>query len=197
MPGSRRFSQAISEGDGISVIVPVGAAGDARTAEEQGAEAVVVVRFVDGVRAATTLPILWRADGSLDEAARAGADACVIDVQRLGDGGDRLERICEDASRLGLETVLDVRDEEELALVLERLDPEIVLLSGRHVDEEDDPLDHVLELLPDVPAGKLAIAEAAVHSRDEVLALERAGVDPVLVRAGDVAELVGGRPPEV
>jgi indole-3-glycerol phosphate synthase len=197
MPGSRRFSQAISEGDGISVIVPVGGADDARAAEAQGAEAVVLFRPVDGIREATTLPILWRVDGSLEAAARAGADACVIDVERLGDGGERLEAACEDAAGLGLETVLDVRDEEELALVLERLDPEIVLLSGRHVDDDDDPLDHVLDLLPDVPVGKLAIAEAAVHSRDEVLALERAGVDAVLVRAGDVAELVGGRPPEV
>jgi indole-3-glycerol phosphate synthase len=55
----------------------------------------------------------------------------------------------------------------------------------------------VLELLPDVPAGKLAIAEVDVTSRDEVLALERAGIDAVLVPAGSVAELVGERPPDV
>ena len=55
----------------------------------------------------------------------------------------------------------------------------------------------MIELLPDVPAGKLAIAEVDVESRDEVVALERAGFDAVLVPPGHVGELVGGAPPEV
>jgi indole-3-glycerol phosphate synthase len=55
----------------------------------------------------------------------------------------------------------------------------------------------VLDLLPDVPAGKLAIAELGSTTRDEVDALERAGVDAVLVSTGNVAELVGTAPPEV
>ena len=41
--------------------------------------------------------------------------------------------------------------------------------------------------LPDVPAGKLAIAELIGASRHEIAELERAGVDAVLVTAGDVA----------
>jgi indole-3-glycerol phosphate synthase len=197
MPGSRRFSQAISEGDGISVIVPVGDAEDARAAEDQGAEAVVLGRAVAGVPEATGLPVLWRSLGSLEEAAAVGADACVIVVGRHADAGNRLERLCAQADELGLDCVLDVRDEEELELALARVDPEIFLLSGRQVDEDEDPLDHVLGLLPDVPAGKLAIADLDVHGRDDVVALERAGVDAVLVGPGPVAHLVGGPPPEV
>ena len=85
----------------------------------------------------------------------------------------------------------------ELELVLERLDPEIVLLRGRRDHGDEDPLDQVLDLLPDVPAGKLAVADVAVSSRDAVVALERAGMDAVIVVAGNVAELVGGAPPDV
>jgi DUF1009 family protein len=48
-----------------------------------------------------------------------------------------------------------------------------------------------------VPAGKLAIAQVVVTSREEVLALERAGVDAVLVRARNVDELVGDQPVSV
>ena len=92
-----------------------------------------------------------------------------------------------------IEFVVDVRDEEELELALELLDPEIFLLGGEGSDEHDDPLDAVLELLPDVPAGKLAIADVAVVSRHEVLALERAGMDAVLVPAGSVAGLSATR----
>jgi len=93
--------------------------------------------------------------------------------------------------------VVDVRDEEELERALELHDPEIFLLSARDADEDEDPLDTVLELLPDVPAGKLAIADVEVATRDEVLALERAGIDAVLVGSGHVGELVGARLPEV
>jgi hypothetical protein len=48
-----------------------------------------------------------------------------------------------------------------------------------------------------VPAGKLAIAEAPAATREDVLALERAGIDGVLVDAVDVADLVGGESPAV
>ena len=90
-----------------------------------------------------------------------------------------------------------MRDEDELELALERLDPEIFLLSAHEIDDDVDPLDAVLELLPDVPAGKLAIAEVDVESRDEVLALERAGIDAVLVPSRPVGDLVGHRPFDV
>jgi indole-3-glycerol phosphate synthase len=197
MAGSRRFSQAISEGDGISVIVPVSDADAAGAAERQGAEAVLLTRRVDSVRDATRLPILWRGDGGSADAERAGADACVLVVEGMADEDDLLERLHDEALALGLDVVVDVRDEEELELALERIDPEIVLLSSRDADEDQEALDRVLELLPDVPAGKLAIADVAVDGREDVVALERAGVDAVIVGAGDVAALVGGAPPEV
>ena len=44
--------------------------------------------------------------------------------------------------------------------------------------------------------GKLAIAELAVASREDVEELERAGIDAVLV-SGDVAALVGDGVPDV
>jgi indole-3-glycerol phosphate synthase len=55
----------------------------------------------------------------------------------------------------------------------------------------------VLELLPDVPAGKLAIADVDVMTRDEALTLERAGFDAVLVRPGDIRDLVGHSLPDL
>jgi hypothetical protein len=179
VPGSRRLSQRISEGDGIAIIVRVEDAAAAREAEAQGAKAVAVKAPIDGIRQATTLPLLWIGKGAPTE-----ADAVRI---RPEDSADDLQ----------IECVVDVRDEDELELALERLDPEIFLLRARKIDEDVDPLDAVLELLPDVPAGKLAIAEVDVESRNEVLALERAGIDAVLVRNRQVADLVGHQPFEV
>jgi GNAT superfamily N-acetyltransferase len=180
VPGARRLSQRISEGDGIAIIVRVDHADAARDAEVQGAKAVAVSRAIEGIRAATNLPLLWIGRG-----APVDADAVTIrpedDMMRDDD----------------LETVVDVRDDEELELALERLDPEIFLLCAHEIDADADPLDAVLELLPDVPAGKLAIAQVDVSDRDEVLALERAGIDAVLVPAGHVGDLVGHQPLEV
>jgi predicted TIM-barrel enzyme len=55
----------------------------------------------------------------------------------------------------------------------------------------------VLDLLPDVPAGKLAIAELSGASQDDVGALERAGFDGIIVEPRSVADLVGDAPPDV
>jgi indole-3-glycerol phosphate synthase len=192
----RRFSQAISEGDGISVIVDVTDSDAARVAAAQGAEALAVRGAVGDLRAVTELPILWRASGSPSEAALAGADAWLVSVGDAGEDGEWLQRQHAEAVELGLDCVVEVRSEEELEFALERLDPEIFLLAASR-DEDDDALGRALELLPDVPAGKLAVADVPVSSRDQVDELERAGVDAVIVGARNVAELVGDAPPQV
>jgi NAD(P)H-dependent flavin oxidoreductase YrpB (nitropropane dioxygenase family) len=198
MTSARRFSQAISEGDGISVIAEVAEAQAARAAAAQGAEGLTVAGAVVGLRESTSLPILWRGEGPPSAAQAAGADACLLAPRSLDEeGGERLERLHSEASELGLDCVVRVRDEEELEAVLERLDPEILLLSGDRPDDDEAPLDAVLRLLGDVPAGKLAVADVEVLDREEIAELERAGVDAVIVAAGDVAGLVGAAPPEV
>ena len=196
MTGARRFSQAISEGDGISIVVPVGDAGTARAAEEQGAEALALHAAVESVQEATTLPLLWRPHGSPERAQEAGADACVIAIAEVGDDNGGLEQAYHAALELGLECAVEVRDDEELQAALERVDPEIFLLAAGDGGDEG-PLERALDLLQDVPAGKLAIADLPVSGRDEVAELERAGMDAVIVPGGNVAELVGGNHPEV
>jgi indole-3-glycerol phosphate synthase len=191
-----RFSQAISEGDGISLIVDVVDADAARAAESQGAEAVVVTQAVGDLREAVELPILWRAAGGPSAAAVAGADAWLVSVTAAGDDGDWLVRQHAEAIELGLDCVVEVRSEEELELALERLDPEILLFSVGD-DDDADALRRALDLLPDVPAGKLAVAEVPVSGREQVEELERAGVDAVIVGARNVAGLVSGAPPQV
>jgi indole-3-glycerol phosphate synthase len=190
---SRRFSHAIAEGDGISVIVDVTDLDGARAAAEQGAEALAVHAAVGDLRSVTELPVLWRAPGSPSEAARAGADAWTIAVSAAGEDDEWLARQHAEALQLGLDCVVEVRNEDELELALERVDPEIFLLTTG----DDDPLAGALELLPDIPAGKLAVAAVTVSSREQVDELERAGVDAVIVGAQNVTELVSDVPPPV
>jgi len=189
----RSFSHAIAEGDGISVIAAVEDADAARAAEEQRAEALVVTRDPAAVREGTSLPILWRADVPLHLAAGA-ADAYLLVFDALDDDDGRLEELHREALELGLDCAVEVRNEEELALALERLDPEILVLSA---EDDAGKLQRALELLPDVPAGKLAVADVQVSGRDQVDELERAGVDAVIVGARNVSGLVGDAAPEV
>lgn len=196
MTGGRRLSQAISEGDGISIVALVADPDSARAAEVQGAEGLAVKAAAPDLRAATGLPIFFRVDASPEAASEAGADACLIVVEEHDDE-EHLEELQRRAEALGLEIVVDVHDEDSLADSLERIDPEIFLLSPREADDDETHLERILDLLPDVPAGKLAIADLPTTTRDEVLALERAGIDAVLVGSADVAHLVGGAPPQV
>ncbi|HEY7537307.1 MAG TPA: hypothetical protein VH721_04920 [Gaiellaceae bacterium] len=175
------MSHRISEGDEIAFIVHVADADAARAAEQDGAKALAADAPIAGLREATSLPVLWLGGG-------APVEADAVAIRPDEDGGVPGD---------GLETVVDVRDEDELERALEELDPEIFLISPRADEDDADAIESVLELLPDVPAGKLAIADVAVATRDEVVTLERAGFDAVLVPPGRVHELVGSAPPDV
>lgn len=185
-----RFSQAISEGDGISVIPLL--EGDvaelAALAEEAGAEAVAVWSLgeVEQVRSRCSLPVLVREpDLNLEENLRfvssVGADACVVIFSRVGEDEDLLEALYERVQQDTVDCVVEVRNDEELRETLERVDPEILLIAEREPENDWQELERTLDLLPDVPAGKLVISEAGVVAREQVVALERAGVDALLV----------------
>ena len=183
-----RFGEAISEGDGISVIpVLEGPVEElAAVAEAAGAEALAVAGAdVARVRAHTALPIVARRQDP-GAASAAGADACILVVEHL-EADDHLEELYALARDLGMDCAVDVRDEEELQEALERVDPDIVLISERSLENGEEDLERTLDLLADVPAGKLVISEARIVTREQVVALERAGVDAVLV-----AGLAGG-----
>jgi indole-3-glycerol phosphate synthase len=180
----RRLSESISEGEGISLLVRVGDVSDAALADAQGIEGLVLVEPVDGLAETTSLPVLARA-AAPEQAHNAGADAWLLVAS---EHGDELAERYQATRGLGLECVVDVVDDEELQHVLESIDAEIVMLSPPF-EEEEETVDRVLELLPDVPAGMLAIAELRSPTHDDVRALERAGVDAVVVGVEDLARL--------
>jgi indole-3-glycerol phosphate synthase len=206
-----RFSQAISEGDGISV-VPV-LLGDpaslAGAAEAAGAEAIAVDTDADAeaVRAAAALPVLVREPvrdlENLHRLHALAVDAFVIAFHDVANEAERLEELHAEALELEVDCALAVEDDEELQQALERVDPDIVLISLRPGTADEEELERALDLLPDVPAGKLVVVETDAIGREQVLALERAGVDALIVRnlggAPDfgpaVEDLVGGTRP--
>jgi indole-3-glycerol phosphate synthase len=188
-----RFSQAISEGDGISVIPVLGgnAVELARQAEESGAEAIAVSpRDAVDVRAVTSLPMVVDNVGrsDLDRIVQAGADGCTTVFDLDAGEGEVLDDLFPAVEELGLDCAVEVWEEDALSEVLDRLDPEILVIASPEPNDEEE-LEHVLDLLPDVPAGKLVIARPRLPvTPEQVTALERAGVDAILVGAASLDE---------
>jgi len=180
-----KLSQAIADGDGISIIVEVQDSPGARAATSQGADGLAAGPGIHAVRPASQLPLL--ALGSLFDASGVRAEAIAIRPDLA---------LWDEAHAHGLECVVRVTSPEGIAYALDFLDPQVFLLA-QDLDSEGDPLAALLELLHDVPAGKLAIAELRDASAEDVAELERSGVDAVLVATADVASLAPSETPEV
>jgi len=180
-----KLSRAISEGDGISILVEVSDANGASTAERQGAAGLVVRSGGNPVRAASQLPLLHL--GNMYEARGVAADALAIRPELT---------YWHEAQSQELEGVVRVTDAAELRKALSNFDPEVFLLSVPP-ESDADPLEALLALLHDVPAGKLAIAELPHATAEDVAELERSGMDAVIVVEQDLEALVPTGAPEV
>ena len=133
-------------------------------------------------RAACDLPIL-RKDFIVDpyqlyEAAVHGADAVLLIVRALDDR--ELRAMYEEARGLDLDCLVEVHDAGELQRALE-LDADVIGINNRNLDTGAVDVSTTYELMPDVPAGKTAVAESGISSRAELEELERVGVDAVLI----------------
>jgi indole-3-glycerol phosphate synthase len=133
-------------------------------------------------RSAATLPII-RKDFIVDpyqlyEAAVHGADAVLLIVRALSDRD--LQELYEEARALDLDCLVEVHDGDELDRALEA-DAEVIGINNRDLDEQRVDIQTTFELMPDVPAGKTVVAESGISGREELMELERVGVDAVLI----------------
>ena len=147
-------------------------------------------------RAACSLPAL-RKDFVVDryqlyEAAAAGADAVLLIVAALRRRD--LAALHDEARALDLDVLVEVHDDAELETALE-VDANIIGINNRDLTDFTVDVERTYELLSHVPAGKTVVSESGFHRREEVEALDRVGVDAVLVgemlmRAEDVEAAV-------
>ena len=86
-----------------------------------------------------------------------------------------------EARTLDLDVLVEVHDEEELDCALEILDADVIGINNRNLVDFSVDVERTFELLADIPAGKTVVSESGFHSRDQLDALERVGVDGVLI----------------
>ncbi|MCD6726956.1 MAG: indole-3-glycerol phosphate synthase TrpC [Solirubrobacteraceae bacterium] len=134
-------------------------------------------------RAAASLPIL-RKDFVVDpyqvvESAAAGADAILLIAAALDDRA--LAALHAQAVDLDLDVLVEVHTEGEVVRVLEVVDPDLIGINNRDLADFSVDIERTYELLVDIPAGKTVVSESGFRTREQLLDLERVGVDAVLV----------------
>jgi indole-3-glycerol phosphate synthase len=133
-------------------------------------------------RAATDLPIL-RKDFTVDhymllEARAAGADAVLLVVGSMPDHD--LADLYRGARELDLDVIVEVHKPDELEVALS-IDADVIGINNRDLADFSVDVSRTLDLLPDVPAGKVVVSESGIVAREQIEELEQVGIDAVLV----------------
>ncbi len=164
----------------------------ARSYEEGGAACLSVLTDIDffqgadvylkEARAACSLPVL-RKDFMIDpyqlyEARAMGADCILLIAACLEDA--RLHELSELAARLGLDLLVEVHDAAELERAL-LLDTRLIGINNRNLRSFETSLQTTIELLAQIPKGRIVVTESGIHTREDVALMRQNGVHSFLV----------------
>jgi indole-3-glycerol phosphate synthase / phosphoribosylanthranilate isomerase len=199
-----RFADAL-RGEGLTAVAEVKrrspSAGDLRpdadpaalaaAYERAGATAVSILvdeRFggtwddLRAARAAAELPLLAKGFFStaddLRTAREAGADAALLLLRDLDDSTAR--RLLDVARGLGLETLVEAHDEQELDRAV-ALEAPVIGINARDLATFEIDRAAQLRLVARAPKDRVVVAESGIESRAQGAAAELAGADAILV----------------
>ena len=133
-------------------------------------------------RAATDAPLLakgfFSTPDDLRTAKRAGADAVLLLLRDLDDA--TTTALMAEASRLGLDTLVEAHDRPELERAIALRAP-VVGVNARDLATFAIDRAAQLELVAAIPSNRVVIAESGIASRAQGAAAELAGADAILV----------------
>ncbi len=203
---ARGFERALGSGKSIRLIAEVKKAspskgviredfdpvGIAKIYEGAGASCLSVLtesryfqgrlEYLTAIRAAVSLPLL-RKDFIVDEyqvfeARAAGADAILLIAASL----DRrqIEDLQGIARGIGLDVLVESHSYKELDKTL-LAGATLVGINNRDLSTFSVSLRTTLDLLKDIPDDRTVVSESGIKTRDDVLKLEQAGADAILV----------------
>lgn len=206
IPPGRDFTAALARSRTIAIVAEVKKASPsagviraefdpvaiAKTYEAHGAAAISVLTdeqyfqghlaYLRAVHAAVACPVL-RKEFILDryqlvEARAAGADAVLLIAECLP--GDRLATLQRQATELGLHTLIELHDADQLPRVLKAGGP-VIGINNRDLRTFTTRIEHTLELLPRIPRDRIVVSESGIRSHADLLNLQEAGAKAVLV----------------
>lgn len=140
------------------------------------------LHHLEAARAAVNLPVL-RKDFIIDrvqifEAAAHGADAILLIAAILSTS--ELQTFRELAASLGLASLLEVHDHDELAKAIDS-GAEIIGVNNRNLHTFEVSLDTSLRLSYLMPSGAVSVSESGIHTRADIDLLRSAGFKAFLI----------------
>lgn len=126
--------------------------------------------YLQQARAAVSLPVI-RKDFMVDpyqivEARALGADCVLLIVSALDDV--KMAELAATAKSVGLDVLVEVHDGDELERALKTLDTPLVGVNNRNLHTFEVNLEATLDLLPRIPADRLAITESGILNQADV-----------------------------
>jgi indole-3-glycerol phosphate synthase len=140
------------------------------------------IRFISDIRSSSSLPIL-RKDFIVDsyqlaEAKAFGADAVLLIVAALEP--KRLHDLHDQATELGLDCLVEVHNEKELAS-LDLKQVRIVGINNRNLSDFTVDMQTTLRIAPQIPKDIVVVSESGISTRADVEYLAEHGIYAVLV----------------
>ena len=152
--------------------------------------------YLRAIRAAVEIPLL-RKDFILDpyqavEARLAGADAVLLIAECLDDAG--LQSLHDEIVQLGMTPLVELYEPANLPRVL-AIGARLIGVNNRDLRTFHTDLEHVIRLRAEIPPDRLVVGESGISSHADVLRLQAAGVNAMLVgeslmRQADVGRAV-------
>lgn len=138
--------------------------------------------YLRAVRSAVSLPVL-RKDFIIDsyqllEARAAGADAVLLIAECLDDCN--LRKLHNETVDLGMTPLVELYDPENLPRVREA-GATLIGVNNRNLHTFEVDLKHTLRMRQEIPDDCLLVGESGIKTRADVLRLEEANVDAILV----------------
>ncbi|WP_333656219.1 indole-3-glycerol phosphate synthase TrpC [Dissulfurispira sp.] len=84
------------------------------------------------------------------------------------------------SKELGLHVLFEVHDEDDLEKAL-LIDADIIGINNRNLKTLKVDLSTTFRLKKDIPKDKIVVSESGIKSRDDVIKLEEAGIDAMLI----------------
>ncbi len=152
--------------------------------------------YIPIVKQAVGIPVLMKDifvdEAQVEAADRLGADAVllIVGIFENGDAAAGLDRMLASVHASGMEALVEVHDESELAIALSSA-ADIVGINNRNLGNLSVSLDVSRELLRKGPFVKPIICESGIRTRDQVESLAALGAGGFLIGS----ELMRSRDP--
>lgn len=137
--------------------------------------------YITEAKMATKLPVLWKDfvfdSRQLELAKRCGADAVLLMCAVVG---SELAALVEEAKKYGLEPVVEIYCEEELAEA-KASGTKIILINNRNLHTLKVDLEVSQRLVKSLPEEIAVISASGIQSRQDIELLQAAGINAFLV----------------